>query len=42
VHVWPVDDPAVMAGLLDAGADGIITDRPDVLRELLRSRGTWS
>ena len=42
VHVWTVDDPAVMAGLLDAGADGIITDRPDVLRELLRSRGTWS
>jgi glycerophosphoryl diester phosphodiesterase len=42
VHVWTVDDPAVMAGLLDAGADGIITDRPDLLRELLRSRGTWS
>jgi glycerophosphoryl diester phosphodiesterase len=42
VHVWTVDDPAVMAGLLDAGADGIITDRPDLLRELLRSRGAWS
>ena len=42
VHVWTVDDPGVMAGLLDAGADGIITDRPDLLRELLRSRGAWS
>ena len=36
VHVWTVDDPAVMAGLLDAGADGILTDRPDLLRDLLR------
>ena len=38
VHVWTVDDPAVMAGLLDAGADGILTDRPDLLRDLLRLR----
>ena len=38
VHVWTVDDPAVMAGLLDAGADGILTDRPDLLRDLLRTR----
>ena len=38
VHVWTVDDPAVMAGLLDAGADGILTDRPDLLRDLLRAR----
>jgi glycerophosphoryl diester phosphodiesterase len=40
VHVWTVDDPAVMAGLLDAGADGILTDRPDLLRDLLRTRST--
>ena len=39
VHVWTVDDPAVMAGLLDAGADGIITDRPDLLRDVLHGRG---
>lgn len=38
VHVWTVDDPALMAGLLDAGADGILTDRPDLLRDLLRAR----
>ena len=40
VHVWTVDDPAVMGGLLDRGADGILTDRPDLLRDLLRARGT--
>jgi glycerophosphoryl diester phosphodiesterase len=38
VHVWTIDDPAVMAVLLDAGADGILTDRPDLLRDLLRLR----
>lgn len=39
VHVWTVDDPDVMAWLLDLGADGILTDRPDLLRDVLRSRG---
>lgn len=41
VIVWTVDDATTMARLLDAGVDGIITDRPDVLREVLISRDQW-
>ena len=36
-----VDDPATMRALLDMGVDGIITDRPDLLREVLIGRGEW-
>jgi glycerophosphoryl diester phosphodiesterase len=40
VHVWTVDEPERMVELAALGVDGIITNRPDVMRSVLdRLRG---
>lgn len=36
---WTVDDRATMEHLMDLGVDGLITDRPDLLRRVMAERG---
>jgi len=42
VHVWTIDDPAEMNRLIDLGVDGIMTDKPALLKEILTERRLWS
>jgi glycerophosphoryl diester phosphodiesterase len=42
VHVWTVDTLEESRAMLDLGVDGIMTDRPAMLRELLKQRGQWA
>lgn len=42
VHVWTIDDAAEMNRLLDLGVDGVMTDKPAVLKQVLVDRGQWT
>jgi glycerophosphoryl diester phosphodiesterase len=41
VHVWTIDDPDEMRELIDRGVDGLMTDRTDLLKDLLIGLGRW-
>jgi len=38
VHVWTINDEETMAALLDLGVDGIVTDYPERLADLIEAR----
>jgi len=38
VHVWTINEPQAMQQLLDVGADGLVTDHPERMAELLGRR----
>jgi glycerophosphoryl diester phosphodiesterase len=42
VHVWTIDHATEMERLLDLGVDGIMTDRPAILKQVLEQRGQWA
>ena len=39
VEPWTVDDPTLMKQYLEWGVDGIITDRPDLMIEVMKELG---
>ncbi len=41
VHVWTIDETDEMNWLLDVGVDGIMTDLPAVLLDVMSRRGLW-
>ncbi len=41
VHVWTIDEPDEMEYLLNLGVDGIMTDKPLVLKQILQKKNLW-
>lgn len=41
VHAWTINTRTEMTALLDLGVDAIMSDRADLLREVLVERGAW-
>lgn len=41
LHVWTLNDESDINLALDVGVDGVMTDRPRLLKEVMVSRGLW-
>jgi len=41
IHVWTIDEPGEMEYLLDQNVQGIMTDRPTQLIDVLKGRNLW-
>jgi glycerophosphoryl diester phosphodiesterase len=42
VYAWTVNDPAWMLSAMSRGVDGLITDKPDLAREVVAKRAQMS
>jgi glycerophosphoryl diester phosphodiesterase len=41
VHVWTIDDKDKMFELIEFGVDGLMTDKPSVLKEAMVEKGLF-
>ena len=41
VHIWTIDDENEMYKLIDFGIDGLMTDKPSVLKKALQLKGLF-
>ncbi len=41
IHAWTINEPEEMNRLLDLGVDGIMTDKPQILKDVLVDRNEW-
>lgn len=42
IFVWTVNDPATMSTMMNRGVDGILTDRPELAKQVLATRQNMS
>jgi glycerophosphoryl diester phosphodiesterase len=42
VYAWTVNDPVAMSRMIGRDVDGLITDRPDLARDVIEQRATFS
>ena len=41
MHVWTIDEEGEMRRLIRMGVNGIVTDRPSLLRQVAQEEGVW-